>query len=139
MADVNPLKLVDLGDGQGQLREMESGDRIPAALLPQLTAPVISVSASRSLGLADCGAYLRVEGAGEIALTIPAQSLVPWPDGAEIHLRRAAAAELTITPGSGVVLLPPAGGSLIMVDRMSVTLKRAGGDVWDVLGQTVSA
>ncbi len=34
MADVNPLKLVDLGDGQGQLREMQAGDKIPGGLLP---------------------------------------------------------------------------------------------------------
>jgi len=34
MADVNPLKLVDLGAGQGQLREMQAGDKIPGGLLP---------------------------------------------------------------------------------------------------------
>lgn len=34
MADVNPLKLVDLGSGQGQLREMQAGDKIPGGLLP---------------------------------------------------------------------------------------------------------
>ena len=34
MADVNPLKMVDLGSGQGQLREMQAGDKIPGGLLP---------------------------------------------------------------------------------------------------------
>jgi len=34
MADVTPLKLVDLGAGQGQLREMQAGDKIPGDLLP---------------------------------------------------------------------------------------------------------
>ena len=34
MADVTPLKLVDLGSGQGQLREMQAGDKIPGGLLP---------------------------------------------------------------------------------------------------------
>lgn len=34
MADVTPLKLVDLGSGQGQLREMQAGDKIPSDLLP---------------------------------------------------------------------------------------------------------
>lgn len=33
MADVNPLKLVDLGSGQGELREMQAGDKIPGGLL----------------------------------------------------------------------------------------------------------
>jgi len=34
MADVTPLKLLDLGSGQGQLREMQAGDKIPGDLLP---------------------------------------------------------------------------------------------------------
>lgn len=44
MADVNPLKLVDLGDGQGQLREMQAGDKIPGDLLPatEWTAETVS-------------------------------------------------------------------------------------------------
>ena len=45
----------------------------------------------------------------------------------------------TLTPGSGVTLHAPAGGSLVLADRMSVTLKRVAENVWDVIGQTVPA
>lgn len=36
MAEVKPLKLVDAGDGQGELREFAAGDTLPKAMLPAL-------------------------------------------------------------------------------------------------------
>ena len=62
-----------------------------------------------------------------------------WPANTEVHIRRAGAGNLTLTPGSGVTLNAPAGGTLVLADRMSVTLKRAAENVWDVIGQTVPA
>lgn len=47
--------------------------------------------------------------------------------------------EPTLTPGAGVTLNPPSGGTLVMTNGMSVTLKRVAVDVWDVIGQTVAA
>ncbi len=38
-----------------------------------------------------------------------------------------------------LTLNAPSGGTLVMTDRMSVTLKRVASDVWDVIGQTVAA
>lgn len=55
MAEVLPIKLADLGSGQGELREFESGDKIPLAALagvqPLLAPRVYYVlTGSRALG-----------------------------------------------------------------------------------------
>ena len=62
-----------------------------------------------------------------------------WANDTEVHIRRAAAGNLTLTAGAGVTLNTPSGGTLVMTSNMSVTLKRVAADVWDVLGQTVAA
>lgn len=46
-------------------------------------SPVVLVTASRPLTLADEGAFLRM-GAEGLEMTLPAQSEVAWPDGAEL-------------------------------------------------------
>lgn len=102
-------------------------------------SPVVTESTTaRLLALTDAGTYIRHTNASASTVTIPPQSSVTWLDDTEIHIRRAAAGDLTLTPGSGVTLNPPSGGTLVMTDRMSVTLKRVAADVWDVIGQTVA-
>lgn len=105
-----------------------------------LFAPVITESTTaRTLALTDAGAYLRHTNASASTLTIPPQSSVSWAADTEVHVRRASAGNLTLTPGSGVTLNAPSGGTLVMGNNMSVTLKRVAADVWDVIGQTVAA
>lgn len=103
-------------------------------------APVVTDSTTaRTAVLGDAGSYLRFTNGAATAFTIPPQSSVAWPDGAEIHVRRAANANLTLTAGAGVTLTAPAGGTLVQTNAMSVTLKRVAVDVWEVIGQTVAA
>jgi hypothetical protein len=103
-------------------------------------APTITESTTaRTLALSGAGAYIRFTNASASTCTVPPQSSVTWAADTEIHIRRAAAGNLTLTPGAGVTLNAPSGGSLVMTDRMSVTLKRVDTDEWDVIGQTVAA
>jgi hypothetical protein len=103
-------------------------------------APLVTESTtSRTLALTDVMAYIRHTNASASTVTVPPQSSVAWVADAEIHIRRAAASNLTLTPGSGVTLNAPSGGTLILTNAMSVTLKRVGPDEWDVIGQTVAA
>lgn len=105
-----------------------------------LFAPVITESTTaRTLALTDAGVYLRHTNASASTLTVPPQSSVSWAEGTEVHVRRASSGTLTLTPGSGVTLNAPSGGTLVMGNNMSVTLKRVAADVWDVIGQTVAA
>lgn len=98
---------------------------------------VTEATTSRTAALTDNGVYLRFTNASASTFTVAPQSSVAWGATTEIHVRRAAAGDLTLTPGSGVTLNAPAGGTLVMTNAMSVTLKRVESDVWDVLGQTV--
>ncbi len=120
---------------------MSTVDGLEAALAGrQAVAQVVTESTTaRTLGLADAGVYLRCTNAAATAVTVSPQASVAWAAHAEIHIRRAGAGNLTLTPGSGVTLNAPAGGSLVLADRMGVTLKRAAENVWDVIGQTVPA
>ena len=63
---------------------------LTAGTLAQLAAPaaparspVVRVGASRSLTLADEGAFVKMT-SGNIELTVPAEADVPWPAGAQI-------------------------------------------------------
>ena len=104
-----------------------------------LPAPVVTDSTtSRTVGTADSNTYLRFTSTSAVTVTIPPQSSVTWAADTEIHIRRAAAGNLTLTPGSGVTLNAPSGGTLVMTNAMSVTLKRVGSDEWDVIGQVVA-
>lgn len=103
-------------------------------------APVIpEATTSRTLDLADAGAYIRFTHASPSTVTVPPQSSVAWTADTEIHIRRAGAGNMTLTPGAGVTLNAPSGGTLVMTNAMSVTLKRVAADVWDVIGQTEAA
>ena len=103
-------------------------------------APVITESTtSRTLGLTDAGKYIRHTNASASTVTVAPQASVSWASDTDIHIRRAAAGNLTLTPGSGVTLNAPAGGTLVLTNGMSVTLKRVAADVWDVIGQTEAA
>ncbi|WAD26691.1 hypothetical protein OS670_20195 [Pseudomonadaceae bacterium T75] len=100
-------------------------------------SPVEFVGATRELTTADLGKYLRHNVAAEITLYLGHTTTVSSPDGAEITIR--AAGPITLVPLSGVVIVPPSGGSLNLTAGMTVTLKKLGGLEWDLIGQTVAA
>jgi len=113
-----------------------SGDLVVSAA----PSPVITESTTaRILALSDASAYIRHTNAGASTVTVPPQTDVTWVADTEIYIRRAAADDLTLTPGSGVTLNAPSGGTLVLTDGMSVGLKRVAENVWDVVGQTVAA
>jgi hypothetical protein len=102
-------------------------------------SPVITESTTaRILALTDASAYIRHTNASASTVTVPPQTDVVWVADTEIYIRRAAAGNLTLTPGSGVTLNAPSGGTLVLTDGMSVGLKRVAENVWDVVGQTVA-
>lgn len=123
---------------EGYVLTIVSGSPTWQAASASSFAPVVTESTTaRTLVIGDAGAYLRHTNASSSTVTIPPQSSVAWGDNTEVHIRRAAAGNLTLTPGSGVTLNAPSGGTLVLTNNMSVTLKRVASDVWDVIGQTV--
>jgi len=112
-----------------------------SALAAKQDVPTVvskTATAQTSL-LADAGQYLRFTNTSASTYTVAPQALVAWADNTEIHIRRAANANLTLAAGSGVTLNAPNGGTLVLTNNMTVTLKRVATNVWDVIGQTVAA
>lgn len=129
--------------GTGVTVSADTGGRvtvnIPGAGSASSPEVVTDSTTARILSTSDAGKYLRFTNGSSSTVTVNPQSSVTWDANAEVHIRRAAAGNLTITPGSGVTLNAPSGGTLVMTNNMTVTLKRAAENVWDVIGQTVPA
>lgn len=106
---------------------------------PTYSTVLTKAGTAQTAALADAGQYVRFTNAAASTYTIAPQASVAWLDGTEITIRRAAAANLTIVAGSGVTLNAPSGGTLVLTNNMTVTLKRVASNVWDIIGQTVAA
>lgn len=103
-------------------------------------SPVVSDGeANRDIAAADAGNYIRMTRATAKTATFRPNSTHQLPPNAEFHFRCTGAGNLTLTPGSGVTLNAPAGGTLVLGTGMTVTVKKVGTDEYDVIGQTVPA
>jgi len=98
---------------------------------------IVTTAATRTLALTDAWNYVLTGTTSAITLTVPTNSSVAFEIGTEITVR--ALGNVTLAAASGVTLNAPSGGTLSMTERMTVTLKKVGADVWDVIGQTVAA
>lgn len=98
---------------------------------------VIGTATTRTLALTDAWNYVRPGTTSAITLTVPTNASVAFDIGTEITVR--ALGNITIAAAGGVTLNAPSGGTLSMTERMTVTLKKVGANVWDVIGQTVAA
>jgi len=104
-----------------------------------ISAVITKAATAQTSLITDAGQYQRFTNTGASTYTIAPQSSVAWADNTELTIRRAAAANLTLVAGSGVTLNAPSGGTLVLTNNMTVTLKRVAANVWDVIGQTVAA
>lgn len=102
-------------------------------------AVVTEASAAADLDPANDGKYQRWTNAGAKTLTVEPEATTAQPDDGEWHIRNVGAADLTIAAGAGVTINPPAGGTLVVAEDGTVTLKRVAADEFDLMGQTVPA
>ncbi|MBK3870975.1 pyocin knob domain-containing protein [Stutzerimonas frequens] len=98
---------------------------------------LVTTATTRTLALTDAWNYVRPGTTSAITLTVPTNAAVAFEVGTEITIR--ASGNITLAAATGVTLNAPSGGTLSMTARMTVTLKKVGADVWDVIGQTVAA
>jgi len=103
------------------------------------SAPVQTEAGDYTLAPGDDGNYIRMTKATAKVVNIATNATTALPNDGEWHIRNVGANNLTITPAGGVTANVPSGGTLVMAPGMTVTLKRAGVDVFDILGQTVPA
>lgn len=85
----------------------------------------------------DVGNYIRLTDATAKTVSVDLEATTALPDDGEWHFRNAGAGDATFDPDVGVTINVPAGGTLVLEEGMTVTLKRVAADEFDLLGQTV--
>lgn len=100
---------------------------------------VTDATTARSLDADDMGKYLRFTSASAKALTVQDNADEAITTGAEVHGRNAGAGDLTITEDTSVTVNAPAGGTLVIPEGGTFTLKKVATDEWDLFGVTVAA
>lgn len=85
----------------------------------------------------DVGNYIRLTDATAKTVSVDLEATTALPDDGEWHFRNAGAGDATFDPDVGVTINVPAGGTLVIEEGMTVTLKRVAADEFDLLGQTV--
>lgn len=93
---------------------------------------------SHDLAVADAGCYLRFTNASAKTLTVRDNADIAIAVGYESHGRNVGAGDLTITEDSAVDVNPPAGGSLVVPQGGTYTLKKVDTDEWDLIGVTAA-
>lgn len=98
-------------------------------------APVQAVTATvKTIALTDANTYMRFETAGAKTCDFPA---LAYPVGVEFHFaNRATSGDLTLSAASGVTLLAPKGGLLVLEPGDTVTVKFSSSTSADVFGST---
>lgn len=86
--------------------------------------------------VSDVGKYIRATHGAAKTFTVPTNAVAAMAIGAEIHVRNAAAGDLTFATASGVSLNIPYMGTLKLGEQASATLKKVASDEWDLLGDT---
>jgi len=94
---------------------------------------------STTYNLADLinGTYNYFSNASAVALTVQPNATAPIPANAEYEIEARGAGGLTIVAGSGVTIIPPKGGSLILAQGDVVKIKRINLDEFKLIGTTV--
>lgn len=84
------------------------------------------------------GKYLRFTNAAAKTLTVLPNATEALPTDSEYHIRNVGAGDLTLVEDTGVTINPPNGGTLVIPQGGTATLKRVATDEFDLLGQTVA-
>lgn len=115
-----------------------NGEAEPDEAIPQFPPVITEATGARLTAAGDAGSYVRFTFVGAKTYTVAPQTTVVWDDDVEIHGRNAAATDLTLLPGSGVTINVPFGGTLLIPEGGTFTLKRVAMNEWDLIGQTVA-
>lgn len=82
------------------------------------------------------GTYNYFSDASAVTLTVQPNATAAIPDNAEYRIEARGAGGLTIAAGSGVTIIPPNGGSLVLAQGDFVVLKRTAEDEYKLIGTT---
>lgn len=103
------------------------------------TEKVIIFTATSNAVSANSGALHVFTYAGEKTFTFRPESTHPMPDNARLDLYNYGTGDLELEQGSGVTIIPPAGGTLFIAQNAAVSVIKIDDDEWIVIGATVAA
>ena len=83
------------------------------------------------------GTYNYFSSASAVTLTVQPNATAAIPANAEYEIEARGAGGLTIVAGSGVTIIPPKGGSLVLAQGDFVKIKRTNLDEFKLIGTTV--
>lgn len=96
---------------------------------------VTDTTTSRTLSLADRGAYIRFTNAAAIALTVPANSTAAFGIGESLNGVQAAAGQITISGAGGVTINKPTDcNAKTRLSGSPWSLIKVATDAWDLIG-----
>jgi hypothetical protein len=96
------------------------------------TPPIVPVTGNKVLALTDVANVQKITAA--TVITVPPNSAVAFPIGAEIAIVAYTTGEVSIAPGAGVTLLSASNNRKINGQYTGVTLKKMATDEWLLLG-----
>lgn len=82
------------------------------------------------------GTYNYFSSGSAVTLTVQPNATAAIPDNAEYQIEARGAGGLTIVAGSGVTIIPPKGGSLVLAQGDFVVMKRTAEDEYKLNGTT---
>lgn len=91
-----------------------------------------------TLVLADAGKAIRCTSASAVAVTVPANSTVPFAVGTVIEVRQAGVGQISIAAAGGVTVNSEASMLKVAAQHRGVTLVKVATDTWDLDGALVA-
>lgn len=101
-------------------------------------AAVLEVAgAAYDVDAADKGKYIRLTNAGAKTINVRDEADHALPINGEWHFRNVGVGDATFVEDTAVTINAPAGGSLVVGQDGTVTLKRIAADEFDLMGSTL--
>ena len=95
------------------------------------------LSTNDTLVLADAGQMVSYGGGSPVAVTVPPNSLVPFPNGTSIDLVQDGTGKVTVVAGVGVSVLSLLGNMSIAGQYSGCTLRQHTTNIWYLLGNLI--
>lgn len=136
LQDLTDVDLTGIQDGYVLKYDASNGLFYFAPDIAGITVPLEITATSYDLINGDLGRYLRFTALTAKTINVRLQSTHALTPGGEWHFRNAGVGDLTIVPVAGVLVNPPASGTMIIEPGGTATLKSAEANVFDLIGQT---
>jgi len=97
--------------------------------------PIIDeAGTAKTLALTDNGGYIVTSSGSAVTITVPPNSSVAFPTGAEIVVFQSGAGQVDFVAGSGVTIRSKDSNLKISAQYAAATLKKVATDEWHLLG-----